>query len=109
MSGFRPNLTHCSFCRTKTEDFKQNRIPFDLKKGGLVCDKCITMASSRIHLSKGTVKQLLWLERGELKKATRIRLSSIALTEGLNFLEAFVPFHLGKEPRSLKFLQQIRE
>jgi DNA repair protein RecO (recombination protein O) len=108
ISGFRPNLIYCSFCKTKTEDFQQNRILFDLKKGGVVCDQCTTMASSRIHLSKGTIKQLLWLERVELKKAARIRFSPMALKEGLDFLEAFVPFHLGKEPRSLKFIQQIR-
>ena len=91
-----------------TEDFKENRVLFDLKKGGLVCDKCAAMASSRIPLSKGTIKQLLWLEQGALKKAARIRFSQTALKEGLNFLEAFVPYHLGKEPRSLKFIQQIR-
>jgi hypothetical protein len=31
------------------------------------------------------------------------------LKEGLEFMEAFVPYHLGKEPRSLKFLRQIRQ
>ena len=108
MSGFKPNLTHCSYCRTKTEDFQQSRILFDLKKGGLVCGKCTHIASGSVVLSKGTVKQLLWLERVDLEKAGRIRFSPTALKEGLAFLEAFVPYHLGKEPRSLKFIQQLR-
>ena len=108
MSGLRPNLTRCSGCRTRIEDLKESRIIFDLKKGGLVCNGCETLTKSRIRLSKGTIKQLLWLEQGDLKKAARIRFSPTALKEGLNFLEAFVPFHLGKEPKSLNFIQQLR-
>ncbi len=108
LSGFKPNLDHCSFCNAGTGTVQQNRMLFDLKKGGLVCDKCSDMASGRIALSRGTIKELLWLSQGDLSKAARIRFSPLALKEGLAFLEAFVPFHLGKEPRSLKFIQQIR-
>jgi DNA repair protein RecO (recombination protein O) len=39
----------------------------------------------------------------------RVKFAPDALREGLEFLETFVPYHLGKEPRSLKFLQQIRK
>jgi len=109
LSGFRPNLNYCSLCRTRTENIHQQQIVFDLTKGGLVCDKCLSAASRQISLSKGTIKQLLWVERGDLRKATRIRFSSLALQEGLAFLETFVPFHLGKEPRSLQFLKQLRK
>jgi DNA repair protein RecO (recombination protein O) len=38
-----------------------------------------------------------------------MKFTSGAIREGLEFLEAFVPYHLGKQPRSLKFLRQIRE
>ena len=108
MTGFKPNLTHCSCCRTSADDFQHSRNLFDLKRGGLVCDKCTGMASGNIFLSKGTIKQLLWMERVDLKTAGRMRFSPTALKEGLGFLEAFVPFYLGKEPRSLRFIQQLR-
>jgi DNA repair protein RecO (recombination protein O) len=48
------------------------------------------------------------VQAGALKKADRIRFSPIAVKEGSRLLEAFVPFHLGKEPKSLRFLRQIR-
>ena len=35
--------------------------------------------------------------------------SSQALEESTQFLEEFVCYHLGKQPRSLKFLRQIRQ
>jgi DNA repair protein RecO (recombination protein O) len=38
-----------------------------------------------------------------------VRLGSKALAEAARFLEAFVPYHIGRSPKSLSFLQQIRQ
>ena len=109
MSGLCPNLNHCSICKIKLEKMKKNEVVFDLKKGGLVCERCVAGSLQQISLSKGTIKQLLWIKSGNLGKVSRIRFSRQALKEGLKFMEMFVPYHLGKEPRSLKFLRQIRK
>lgn len=108
ISGYAPNLTHCSFCENDLENMKKNSITFDVKRGGLVCERCSSKSTGRIYLSKGTIKQLLWVRSGDLEKARKIRFSPQAIKEGLEFLEVFVPYHLGKEPRSLAFLRQIR-
>jgi len=108
ISGHSPNLRECSICKTKLEEIKKANIIFDLTRGGLVCENCSQNISKRIVLSKGTIKQLLWIEIQDLTKAKRIRFAPQASNEGLKFLEAFVPYHLGKEPRSLKFLRQLR-
>ncbi|MEE8398513.1 MAG: DNA repair protein RecO [Desulfobacterales bacterium] len=108
LSGYGPNLTHCSFCSKGLDDIKSSKVAFDIKRGGLVCDACSPGISGRFSLSKGTIKQLLWIESGDLIKAKRIRLDPLAIKESLDFLEAFVPYHLGKAPRSLTFLRQIR-
>lgn len=109
IAGLDPNLKRCGICRTEVDKIKKNRIKFDLVKGGIVCDGCAPGALHKISLSKGTIKHLLWIERGDLSRAVRIRFAPQPLMEGLEFLETFVPYHLGKEPRSLKFLRQIRE
>ncbi|MEA3438618.1 MAG: DNA repair protein RecO [Thermodesulfobacteriota bacterium] len=108
ISGHSPNLRQCSICKTQLEEMTKGSIIFDLARGGLVCDNCSPNFSKRIVLSKGTIKQLLWIEKGDLTKAKRIRFAPQASNEGLEFLEAFVPYTLGKEPKSLKFLRQIR-
>lgn len=108
MSGLRPNLIHCSICRIEIEDVKKSRIMFDLAKGGLVCERCTSGSSGQIYLSKGTIRQLLWVEKEDLKTAKRIRFTPQAIKESLEFLEAFVPYHMGKKLRSLTFLRQIR-
>lgn len=108
LSGHRPNITTCSICRTELEAIMQDRFTLDLAKGGVVCGKCRRGGQGRLSVSKGTIKRLLWVEDGDMAKAARIRFTADSLKEGVEFLEAFVPYHLGKQPRSLKFLRQIR-
>jgi DNA repair protein RecO (recombination protein O) len=109
LSGHSPNLRHCYVCRTPLDKIKTNKILFDHKRGGLLCPSCATRTTGYSYLTRGTIKQLLWTEKRDLTQAGRIRFTSQAIKEGLEFLEAFVPYHLGKEPRSLKFLREIRE
>lgn len=108
IAGIAPNLRQCSVCRMEVEKIKETRVNFDLAKGGILCGECTSKTLKKPFLSKGIIKQLLWIEEGDLVKAVRVKFSSDALREGSEFLETFVPYYLGKEPRSLKFLQQIR-
>jgi DNA repair protein RecO (recombination protein O) len=107
MAGFSPDLDGCTHCRLPLERFESGRSGFDLQRGGLVCPRCGPGVRG-MTLSRGTLKELRWVARGDLEKAGRIRFSQWAVEEGLRLLEAFVPFHLGKDLRSLKFLRQIR-
>jgi DNA repair protein RecO (recombination protein O) len=108
LAGYRPNLHRCSVCGNELEKIKQDAIAIDSKRGGIICQKCRAGSGSGTHLGKGTIKQLLWVESGDLAKAVRIKFSQTALMESTGFLEEFVCYHLGKQPRSLKFLRQIR-
>jgi DNA repair protein RecO (recombination protein O) len=108
LSGLSPNLNTCGTCRTDVENINKDTVAVDLLKGGVECGQCAPGYTKQLCLSKGTIKQLRWIEGGDIAKASRIRLSPLAVKEGLAFLEAFVPYHLGKKTRSLAFLQQIR-
>ena len=109
MSGFLPDLTQCTRCRKEIEMLNESRIVFDVVRGGLVCRGCAPGEIESVVVSKGTIKQLRWIESGELSKARRIRFAPQGLREATDMLEAFVPYHLGKKLRSLKFLNQIRK
>ena len=109
MSGLGPNLSRCLGCNKTLEEMGPSPWFFVLPKGGIACSRCSCGGDKAIRLSKGTVKQLVWAAAGDLDKAGRIRFCSRAVTEGIQFMETFVPYYLGKTPRSLKFLQQIRD
>jgi DNA repair protein RecO (recombination protein O) len=91
------------------EQIAHPKVLFDVVKGGIKCQKCSVGPLTGITFSKGTAKQLLWLETGDLTKAARMKFNASAVKESLELLEAFVPYHLGKQPRSLKFLRQLRQ
>ena len=109
LSGHRPHLAACSQCHRELENIPQAKIILDLQRGGILCGDCSSRCTSRLSLLKGTIKQLLWVEDGNLAKATRMKFSAPALQESTHFLEEFVSYHLGRQPRSLKFLRQIRD
>ncbi len=108
-AGLSPYLSGCGSCGKDMDRLNQALFMFDLAKGSLVCEKCFSNHSGGIRLSKGTVKQLIWAGSGDLKKAGRARFSKTALKESQGLLEAFIPYHLGREPKSLIFLRSIRK
>jgi len=107
-SGLSPNFSACSMCHKKTDDIKGNQLFFELAKGGILCKGCSSSRLYALNLTKGIVKQLLWIQENDLKTAGRLKFSRASLSEGLKFLEKFIVFHIGKEPKSLKFLRNLR-
>ncbi len=113
-SGFAPDLKKCGICRMSIEDVQghagREKVIFDIKNGCFVCEQCKKRASAQyIMISKGTLKQLAWINDNKIEKAGRIKFSSLAINEGEAFLQAFIPFHIGHDFKSLAFLQRIKE
>ena len=108
LAGFRPNFDHCHACKTCLDQIRHASVVSDPSKGGIACPSCGIPTNGRLKISKGTLKQLMWTDTGDLDRAARIRFTPVAISEGLKFLETFVPFHMGKTPKSLKVLREIR-
>jgi len=110
LAGMAPELLCCRICNKPLDDMSGSRILFDVALGGLICEACTSTVRTAgpVNISKGAIKQLLWLKEGNLQKAGRIQLTSVAKREGLAAMEMFVPYHLSTEIKSLKVLRQIR-
>jgi DNA repair protein RecO (recombination protein O) len=109
LAGFRPNFDHCHACKTCLDRIQHASVVSDPSKGGIACPSCGSPTNGRLKLSKGTLKQLMWTDAGDLKQAARVRFTPTAIAEGLEFLETFVAFHIGRHPRSLKVLRAVRQ
>lgn len=107
LTGHSPELSHCLSCGMVLDSIPSIRIRFDIKTGGISCERCQTM-DRVLSLTKGTIKQLLWFQMSDPEKAAVVRFSRQALGEGLGFLETFLAYHLEKDLRSLQFLNKIR-
>ena len=108
ISGFSPDFTACCRCRTGMDGLNGRRIGIDFAKGAVVCPSCSGAASPMAYLSRGAIKQLQWMGCGNWNKIARARFSVQSIQESLAFLESFLPYHLGKEPKSLSVLRQFR-
>ncbi|MFY9942499.1 MAG: DNA repair protein RecO [Desulfobacterales bacterium] len=108
LAGFLPELTACCACGCELEQLQNRGLRIDPVRGGAVCGRCGGAGNTLGELAKGTLKLLQWLGCSDLTQARRVRFSAAAVAESTVFLETFVPYHLGKTPRSLKFLREVR-
>jgi len=108
ISGHSPNLERCAICQREVDAMRPDALGVDVAKGGIACLECLPRSTDVPLMSKGTIKQLRWVAGGDLTRAARIKFSSPAVVEALEFLERFVPYHLGRQPRSLRVLHQLR-
>ncbi len=110
LSGMSPDFQTCGQCGARIDDIEHKQVWFDFKNGRLVCKKCDQKKSRYgMTVSKGTLKQLFWINNTDIKRADRIKFSDYAIKEGEHLLESFISFHIGCEFNSLKFLRQIRQ
>jgi DNA repair protein RecO (recombination protein O) len=108
LSGHSPNLELCGVCRKAVDAMPADVLGVDIAQGGIACLACMRHSEDGPYLSKGTIKQMQWIAKGDLARAARIRFTPAAMVEALGFLERFVPYHLGRQPRSLHVLRQLR-
>ncbi len=109
MCGFDPGITHCSACHTPLDSIEGQTVLFDFVNGRIVCRNCqSTPMKNSTSVSKGTLKQLLWINTADIRRADRMRFSAYALKEGEALMESFIPFHIGRDLKSLLFLNRIR-
>jgi DNA repair protein RecO (recombination protein O) len=109
ISGFAPNFLYCHHCHKKLDQISDTTCCFDLQKGAICCSKCVNQKTNKLNLSKGTIKHLLWISNHDILQTHRLKYSNDALIEGKYFLERFIPFCIGKAPKSLLFLKKLQQ
>ena len=109
LSGFFPNIENCDKCKTPVDHIEQKKVWFDFAEGRIMCQNCIKKRSKYgMIVSKGTLKQINWIHTSDISRADRIKFSNLAIKEGEMLVEAFIPFYIGREFKSLQFLDRIR-
>jgi DNA repair protein RecO (recombination protein O) len=110
ISGFTPSMACCENCGTRVDQIRGNGIRFDFQEGRVVCPDCLSRGSGHfMKVSKGTLKQLFWINTTDMDRAERIRFSPLSIQEGAQLLESFIPFHIGRKFKTLSFLKRLRQ
>lgn len=109
VSGFSPGIEKCGTCRVHLDQIPEKMLRFDFKEGNIVCPRCRVNGSRYgLTVSKGTLKQLVWMNNTDVGKAERIKFSGAAVKEGQILLESFIAFHMAREFKTLTFLKRLR-
>jgi DNA repair protein RecO (recombination protein O) len=105
LTGFGPRWQTCQVCGKQTDGM----VWFNINKGGIICQSCLGQSQGErlypLHL--GSRKLILAAQRLPLENLARLRYPELARKETMVLLQAFIRFILGKELKSLNFINKI--
>jgi len=107
ITGYEPVLDRCMICKKPVNE--KVSYHFVINDGGLRCDACCRDNSSSLDVSVGTIKTLLLGKEIDVDRITRIILSDQIAKESKNILISLICHLIGKEIKSLRVLNEIRE
>lgn len=100
--GYIPHLLHCSEC---LKIFSDEPIRFDAVRGGSLCLDCA--GSNGLAIDLKTIGSLARTLNVSHKQFTDFRFGATTLNEASRMLSQVLEQVLPREPKSLKFLQQL--
>lgn len=106
LGGVGPRWRACQVCGKKNDGL----VWFSLKRGGIICQSCLGQSrGERLYpLHLGSRKLIVAAQRLSLENLPRLRYPELAQKETLAILQAFVRFILGKELKSMNFINKIQ-
>ena len=102
--GLRPELRSCVRCGNEVEG--PGPVSFVVADGGVLCRRC-GPGEGALPVHLGTLRALEQGMRLDLERLDRLSLPPTSLAESIRLVSRFQRFHLGFEPRSRRFLDEI--
>lgn len=103
LSGFKPHFDSCVMCSDKIS----GQSKFSLMLGGLLCPNCYKKDLAARAIFRGTVASILHIERSNFAASLNLGMNPQIKRELDMILNAFLNFHLGKELKSQKVLNNL--
>lgn len=106
LSGYDPVLDHCLVCRKPVGQGSEYR--FSAAGGGLICGACPPDSPETLPVSLGTILTLRMGREMEIERIGRLLFSGQSAEESRLLLAHFIRHVLGREPKSVHVLNEIR-
>lgn len=106
LSGYDPLLDHCLICKAPLD--KERAYRFKAADGGLTCLACRPEGPDSVPVSLGTIRTLLLGRDLAIDRLGQLMLSDRSAAESRLLLSGFIRHILGKEPKSVHILNEIR-
>jgi DNA repair protein RecO (recombination protein O) len=103
LSGFKPNFNSCVACDTRiTGDAK-----FSLNLGGLLCVGCFRKDIAARVIFRGTIASIVHIQKNDFRTNLNLGLNPQIKRELTLILNSFLHYHLEKQLKSEKVLQEV--
>lgn len=100
--GYKPNLDRCFRC--KNEEFQES-VFFSLREGSIVCNKCKMNRDKLVVLKRETLGAVRYLQNTMFEKSIHLKIEPSFQKRICDFLILFLSYTLGKEIKSVSFLE----
>ncbi|MDD4956592.1 MAG: DNA repair protein RecO [Candidatus Omnitrophica bacterium] len=102
--GVRPQLETCIVCGGAPGE----SVVFDVAGGGIRCASCSEGKSSATHVSRGTLRFMENILNRDIERTGHIKVSREVGREMEGILKAFISFHVGRQARSMRFIEHLQ-
>ncbi|MDD4294691.1 MAG: DNA repair protein RecO [Candidatus Omnitrophica bacterium] len=89
-SGFKPEFNRCISCG---EEISKNAF-FSVKKGGIICDKCVNVYGDVRRISHQAIACLRYIQKADLDTVWRLNINYACEEEILFVLRQFLVYHI---------------
>jgi len=103
LSGFQPHLDSCVVCDSRV----MGQAKFSVSQGGLLCPKCAFKDPKARSIFRGTVATLVHIQKNDFSANLNLGMNPEIKKELEIILNSFIQFHLGKELKSQRVLDDL--
>lgn len=104
--GYKPQMGHCVVCGDKLSEWGNFISP---QAGGVVDSKCGAAIISKRPISTDAIKILRFLQKEPLEKINKLNIAQDLNLELEAQIRFYIEYILGKELKSVKFIDQVRK
>ncbi len=106
LAGYQPGLDRCKKCQKRGwNDSSEWYVSFT--DGGLVCDLCARSCRELLSISRTALEVLAALQKEDESLPPRVSLPGKVVAEVRSAVSRFIQFHLGREVKSVPFLNSL--
>lgn len=104
LSGHKPELNHCTVCRTvKVNDW----VGFSYNRRGIVCGNCLKKASAEIKFTTGTLNYLRKLLTLDINCSSRLKFPKGLDEDVEKVTHRLILAYVGRELKSYPFIKNM--
>ncbi len=104
--GFMLEIQHCLFCNAPVDFNKQSTYVLSIEEGGIVCDTC-SKSVKGIKIGYTAWYTLYYIMYSPINKSFQFTLTQDVLQEIMQVAQAYVPYYIEKQFKSLAFIKSL--